>query len=150
MLRFGATGQKLRPIMHRRAFLPLLRFWARQYKDAPLTALRPPASSTHILCNTSILNIHARRQPLPNSDWRSSMKLVTAGLSNRSLEGCAGGASSIGIQDRTAEVKGFGRQKATRRTVPAKRGVQREFPPKVKIDAAIADDQLEECDRYHQ
>ena len=72
------------------------------------------------------------------------MKLVTVVIKPFKLEDVREALSSIGIQGLTVtEVKGFGRQKG-----PAElyRGAEYSvnFLPKVKIDVAIADDQLDE------
>ncbi|KAF1852772.1 hypothetical protein Lal_00008929 [Lupinus albus] len=83
-------------------------------------------------------------RPLPNSDWRGSMKLVTVVIKPFKLEDVREALSSMGIQGLTVtEVKGFGRQKGHAELY---RGAEYSvnFLPKVKIDVAIADDQLDE------
>lgn len=72
------------------------------------------------------------------------MKLVTVIIKPFKLEDVREALSSIGIQGLTVtEVKGFGRQKGHAELY---RGAEYSvnFLPKVKIDVAIADDQLEE------
>jgi nitrogen regulatory protein P-II 2 len=81
---------------------------------------------------------------LPISDWRGSMKLVTVVIKPFKLEDVREALSTIGIQGLTVtEVKGFGRQKGHAELY---RGAEYSvnFLPKVKIDVAIADDQLDE------
>jgi nitrogen regulatory protein P-II 2 len=73
-----------------------------------------------------------------------SMKLVTVVIKPFKLEDVREALSSIGIQGLTVtEVKGFGRQKGHAELY---RGAEYSvnFLPKVKIDVAIADDQLDE------
>ena len=70
------------------------------------------------------------------------MKLVTVIIKPFKLEDVREALSSIGIQGLTVtEVKGFGRQKGHAELY---RGAEYSvnFLPKVKIDVAIADDQL--------
>ena len=72
------------------------------------------------------------------------MKLVTVIIKPFKLEDVREALSSIGIQGLTVtEVKGFGRQKGHAELY---RGAEYSvnFLPKVKIDVAIADDQLDE------
>lgn len=72
------------------------------------------------------------------------MKLVTVVIKPFKLEDVREALSSIGIQGLTVtEVKGFGRQKGHAELY---RGAEYSvnFLPKVKIDVAIADDQLDE------
>ncbi|MDQ1212025.1 nitrogen regulatory protein PII [Pantoea anthophila] len=72
------------------------------------------------------------------------MKLVTVVIKPFKLEDVREALSSIGIQGLTvSEVKGFGRQKGHAELY---RGAEYSvnFLPKVKIDIAIADDQLDE------
>jgi nitrogen regulatory protein P-II 2 len=72
------------------------------------------------------------------------MKLVTVVIKPFKLEDVREALSSIGIQGLTVtEVKGFGRQKGHAELY---RGAEYSvnFLPKVKIDIAIADDQLDE------
>ena len=72
------------------------------------------------------------------------MKLVTVVIKPFKLEDVREALSSIGIQGLTvSEVKGFGRQKGHAELY---RGAEYSvnFLPKVKIDVAIADDQLDE------
>lgn len=72
------------------------------------------------------------------------MKLVTVIIKPFKLEDVREALSSIGIQGLTVtEVKGFGRQKGHAELY---RGAEYNvnFLPKVKIDVAIADDQLDE------
>ncbi|EGJ07299.1 nitrogen regulatory protein P-II [Escherichia coli D9] len=103
-------------------------------------------------CSLSRLSFLAHRlqyllrvaEPLPNSDRRGSMKLVTVIIKPFKLEDVREALSSIGIQGLTVtEVKGFGRQKGHAELY---RGAEYSvnFLPKVKIDVAIADDQLDE------
>ena len=71
------------------------------------------------------------------------MKLVTVVIKPFKLEDVREALSSIGIQGLTVtEVKGFGRQKGHAELY---RGAEYSvnFLPKVKIDVAIADDQLD-------
>ena len=71
------------------------------------------------------------------------MKLVTVVIKPFKLEDVREALSSIGIQGLTVtEVKGFGRQKGHAELY---RGAEYsvKFLPKVKIDVAIADDQLD-------
>lgn len=71
------------------------------------------------------------------------MKLVTVIIKPFKLEDVREALSSIGIQGLTVtEVKGFGRQKGHAELYRAEYSVN--FLPKVKIDVAIADDQLDE------
>ena len=75
------------------------------------------------------------------------MKLVTVIIKPFKLEDVREALSSIGIQGLTVtEVKGFGRQKGHAELY---RGAEYSvnFLPKVKIDVAIADDQLDEGKR---
>jgi len=84
------------------------------------------------------------RRPLLHSDWRGFMKLVTVVIKPFKLEDVREALSSVGIQGLTvSEVKGFGRQKGHAELY---RGAEYSvnFLPKVKIDVAIADDQLDE------
>ncbi|VTP64612.1 Nitrogen regulatory protein P-II 2 [Leclercia adecarboxylata] len=72
------------------------------------------------------------------------MKLVTVVIKPFKLEDVREALSSMGIQGLTVtEVKGFGRQKGHAELY---RGAEYSvnFLPKVKIDVAIADDQLDE------
>ncbi|WP_145535360.1 P-II family nitrogen regulator [Yersinia thracica] len=72
------------------------------------------------------------------------MKLVTVVIKPFKLEDVREALSSLGIQGLTVtEVKGFGRQKGHAELY---RGAEYSvnFLPKVKIDIAIADDQLDE------
>lgn len=72
------------------------------------------------------------------------MKLVTVVIKPFKLEDVREALSSVGIQGLTVtEVKGFGRQKGHAELY---RGAEYSvnFLPKVKIDIAIADDQLDE------
>jgi len=72
------------------------------------------------------------------------MKLVTVVIKPFKLEDVREALSSVGIQGLTVtEVKGFGRQKGHAELY---RGAEYNvnFLPKVKIDIAIADDQLDE------
>ncbi|WP_241579611.1 P-II family nitrogen regulator [Rosenbergiella nectarea] len=72
------------------------------------------------------------------------MKLVTVVIKPFKLEDVREALSSIGIQGLTVtEVKGFGRQKGHAELY---RGAEYSvnFLPKVKIDIAIAEDQLED------
>lgn len=74
----------------------------------------------------------------------ANMKLVTVVIKPFKLEDVREALSSIGIQGLTVtEVKGFGRQKGHAELY---RGAEYSvnFLPKVKIDIAIADDQLDE------
>ncbi|SEQ74031.1 nitrogen regulatory protein P-II family [Rosenbergiella nectarea] len=76
--------------------------------------------------------------------WGIQMKLVTVVIKPFKLEDVREALSSIGIQGLTVtEVKGFGRQKGHAELY---RGAEYSvnFLPKVKIDIAIAEDQLEE------
>ncbi len=76
--------------------------------------------------------------------WGIEMKLVTVVIKPFKLEDVREALSSIGIQGLTVtEVKGFGRQKGHAELY---RGAEYSvnFLPKVKIDIAIAEDQLEE------
>lgn len=71
------------------------------------------------------------------------MKLVTAIIKPFKLDDVRESLSEIGVQGITVtEVKGFGRQKGH---TEAYRGAEYvvDFLPKVKIDVAIADDQLD-------
>lgn len=80
---------------------------------------------------------------LVNSDG-GSMKLVTVVIKPFKLEDVREALSSIGIQGLTVtEVKGFGRQKGHAELY---RGAEYSvnFLPKVKIDIAVADDQLDD------
>lgn len=71
------------------------------------------------------------------------MKLVTVIIKPFKLEDVREALSSIGIQGLTVtEVKGFGRQKGHAELYRG--GIQRQLSAKVKIDVAIADDQLDE------
>ncbi|EEP95085.1 Nitrogen regulatory protein P-II 2 [Yersinia aldovae ATCC 35236] len=73
-----------------------------------------------------------------------NMKLVTVVIKPFKLEDVREALSSVGIQGLTVtEVKGFGRQKGHAELY---RGAEYSvnFLPKVKIDVAIADDQLDE------
>ncbi|MGL9735815.1 MAG: P-II family nitrogen regulator [Symbiopectobacterium sp.] len=72
------------------------------------------------------------------------MKLVTVVIKPFNLEDVREALSSVGIQGLTVtEVKGFGRQKGqTELYRCAEYSVN--FLPKVKIDIAIADDQIDE------
>jgi nitrogen regulatory protein P-II 2 len=93
----------------------------------------------HTLCNTSV----AQSPPLAISDRRRTMKLVTVVIKPFKLEDVREALSSVGIQGLTVtEVKGFGRQKGHAELY---RGAEYSvnFLPKVKIDVAIADDQLD-------
>ncbi|EDJ7645334.1 hypothetical protein CHO79_12190 [Salmonella enterica subsp. enterica serovar Muenchen] len=58
--------------MHRRGafFFPCFDFGARQYKDAPLTALFLARQLLAHPLQYPFRRVHARRQLLPNSDWR--------------------------------------------------------------------------------
>ncbi|MBK4716873.1 MULTISPECIES: P-II family nitrogen regulator [Tenebrionibacter/Tenebrionicola group] len=72
------------------------------------------------------------------------MKLVTVIIKPFKLEDAREALSSVGIQRLTVtEVKGFGRQKGLAELY---RGAEYSvnFLPKVKIDIAVADDQLDE------
>lgn len=78
------------------------------------------------------------------STWGDRMKLVTVVIKPFKLEDVREALSSIGIQGLTVTaVKGFGRQKGHAELY---RGAEYSvnFLPKVKIDIAITDDQLDE------
>ena len=71
------------------------------------------------------------------------MKLVTAIIKPFKLEDVGESLSEIGVQGITVtEVKGFGRQKGHTELYRGAEYVD-DFLPKVKIDVAIADDQLD-------
>lgn len=71
------------------------------------------------------------------------MKLVTAIIKPFKLDDVRESLSEIGVQGITVtEVKGFGRQKGHTETYRGAEYVV-DFLPKVKIDVAIADDQLD-------
>lgn len=71
------------------------------------------------------------------------MKLVTAIIKPFKLDGVRESLSEIGVQGITVtEVKGFGRQKGHTELYRGAEYVV-DFLPKVKIDVAIADDQLD-------
>ena len=74
---------------------------------------------------------------------RSFMKLVTAIIKPFKLDDVRESLSEIGVQGITVtEVKGFGRQKGHTELYRGAEYVV-DFLPKVKIDVAIADDQLD-------
>jgi len=108
-----------------------------------LHILRAPPHK--IISGTPLALLHpCELRPKLNSDWRGSMKLVTVVIKPFKLEDVREALSSIGIQGLTVtEVKGFGRQKGHAELY---RGAEYSvnFLPKVKIDVAIADDQLDE------
>ena len=71
------------------------------------------------------------------------MKLVTAVIKPFKLDDVREALSEIGVQGITVtEVKGFGRQKGHTELYRGAEYVV-DFPPKVKIDVAIADDMLD-------
>jgi nitrogen regulatory protein P-II 2 len=71
------------------------------------------------------------------------MKLVTAIIKPFKLDEVREALSGIGVQGITVtEVKGFGRQKGHTELYPGAEYIV-DFLPKVKIEAAIADDLLE-------
>ena len=71
------------------------------------------------------------------------MKLVTAIIKPFKLDDVRESLSEIGVQGITVtEVKGFGRQKGHTELYRGAEYVV-DFLPKVKIDVAIADDQLD-------
>ena len=71
------------------------------------------------------------------------MKLVTAVIKPFKLDDVREALSAIGVQGITvSEVKGFGRQKGHTELYRGAEYVV-DFLPKVKIDVAIADDQLD-------
>ena len=72
------------------------------------------------------------------------MKMVTAVIKHFRLDEVRKALTAIGIQGMTVvEVKGFGRQKGH---LEVYRGVEYEvqFLPKIKIEAAVPDDRLDE------
>jgi len=94
----------------------------------------------HVVCFSGYVLTQAATQ----FDRRGFMKLVTVVIKPFKLEDVREALSSIGIQGLTVtEVKGFGRQKGHAELY---RGAEYSvnFLPKVKIDVAIADDQLDE------
>jgi nitrogen regulatory protein P-II 2 len=125
-------GAKLKRTLHRHGAFFFVNPNACLRRRFPFSFLAHP-------CNTL-----RKLRPLPNSDWRGSMKLVTVVIKPFKLEDVREALSSMGIQGLTVtEVKGFGRQKGHAELY---RGAEYSvnFLPKVKIDVAIADDQLDE------
>ncbi|CDH74032.1 nitrogen regulatory protein P-II 2 [Pseudomonas aeruginosa MH38] len=79
----------------------------------------------------------------PPNTGESFMKLVTAIIKPFKLDDVRESLSEIGVQGITVtEVKGFGRQKGHTELYRGAEYVV-DFLPKVKIDVAIADDQLD-------
>jgi len=92
----------------------------------------------------ALLHMTRTRGEFGFNSWRGNMKLVTVVIKPFKLEDVREALSSVGIQGLTVtEVKGFGRQKGHAELY---RGAEYNvnFLPKVKIDIAIADDQLDE------
>jgi nitrogen regulatory protein P-II 2 len=91
-----------------------------------------------------LVSLRVRKDSLNFLSGGERMKLVTVVIKPFKLEDVREALSSIGIQGLTVtEVKGFGRQKGHAELY---RGAEYSvnFLPKVKIDIAIADDQLDE------
>merc|ERR1712159_408164 len=75
--------------------------------------------------------------------WEQHMKLITAIIKPFKLDDVRESLSDIGVHGITVtEVKGFGRQKGHTELYRGAEYVV-DFLPKVKIDVAIADDQLD-------
>jgi nitrogen regulatory protein P-II 2 len=121
----------------------MVRFFHRFVYQGRVTLFAPQFLLVFI-SGTPLQYLLRKLRPLPNSDWRGSMKLVTVVIKPFKLEDVREALSSMGIQGLTVtEVKGFGRQKGHAELY---RGAEYSvnFLPKVKIDVAIADDQLDE------
>lgn len=80
---------------------------------------------------------------LPNTEERFNMKMVTAIIKPFRLDDVRDALADIGIKGITvSEVKGFGRQKGHTELYRGAEYVV-DFLPKVKLEIAIAEDQLD-------
>jgi len=86
---------------------------------------------------------HNHKSQINKTNWEQHMKLVTAIIKPFKLDDVREAISEIGIDGLTVtEVKGFGRQKGHTELY---RGAeyQVDFLPKVKLEIAVQDDQVE-------
>ena len=135
--------QRRQPELHRLEARRHLRGGRRLELRRRITPIRPRRTpDTRWLAGTSA------RRPEPRSckrrsDRRSTMKLVSAIIKPFKLDEVREALSAIGVQGITVtEVKGFGRQKGHTELYRGAEYVV-DFLPKVKVEAALADDLLD-------
>jgi nitrogen regulatory protein P-II 2 len=89
------------------------------------------------------MHVHCKLKKYKNSSKEESMKLITAVIKPFKLDEVRESLSGIGVQGITVtEVKGFGRQKGHTELYRGAEYVV-DFLPKVKIEAAVADNLVE-------
>ena len=86
---------------------------------------------------------HPNLHPNPNPEAQTPMKMITAIIKPFKLDEVREALSGLGVQGITVtEVKGFGRQKGHTELYRGAEYVV-DFLPKVKLEAAMADDLVE-------